>query len=73
MFLETEFPITHKYYLFSTGTNLKGKYFNTRKEATAYMSAYCAKHNIIVEITEDDKHEKKYSNHKGVRFYINRV
>ena len=27
----------HKYYLFSTGTTLKGKYYNTRKEAEIAM------------------------------------
>ena len=63
----------HKYYLFSTGTTLKGKYYNTRKEAEIAMQNYCISHNIIVECTEYDKHERKYSNHNGVRFYINRV
>lgn len=65
--------IKHRYYLFSTGTKLKAKYFNSRKEALNFMYRYCAKHNITVELTEDDKHEKKFSNHAGVRFYINRV
>ena len=63
----------HKYYLFSTGTTLKGKYYNTRKEAEIAMHNYCIKHNITVECTEYDKHERKYSNHHGIRFYINRV
>ena len=63
----------HKYYLFSTGTALKGKYYNTRKEAEMAMNQYCRSQNIIVECTEYDKHERKYSNHNGIRFYINRV
>lgn len=66
-------PVTHRYYLFSTGTDLKARYFDTRKEALNAMYKYCEKHNIKVELTEDDRHEKKYSNHNGVRFYINRV
>lgn len=64
---------THKYYLCSTGTALKAKYYNSRKEAEAAMHAYCNKNGIIVECSECDKHERKYTNHKGVRFYINRV
>lgn len=55
------------------GTKLKSKYFDTRREALDYMYKYCAKHSIHVELSENDKHEKKYSNHQGVRFYINRV
>lgn len=64
---------SHKYYLFSTGTELKSKYFDTRKEAEIAMNNYCKKHNITIECTEYDKHERKYSNHNGIRFYINRV
>lgn len=67
------FNAGHSYYLFSTGTNFKGKTFSSRAEAESFMKAYCAKNNISIELTEDDKHEKKYSDHKGVRFYINRV
>ena len=63
----------HKYYLFSTGTTLKSKYYNTRKEAEIAMYDYCRSHNIVIECTEYDKHERKYSNHNGIRFYINRV
>jgi len=63
----------HKYYLYSTGTQLKNKYYNTRKEAEIAMNSYCLKNNIDIECTECDKHERKYSNHKGIRFYINRV
>ena len=73
MFVENYIPATHKYYIFSTGTRLKSKYFDTRREALDYMYKYCAKHSIHVELSENDKHEKKYSNHQGVRFYINRV
>ena len=68
-----EAPQAHQYYLFSTGTTLKNGYYNTRREAEIAMNTYCAKHNIRVECTEQDKHERKYSNHSGVRFYINRV
>ena len=64
---------SHKYYLFSTGTNLKARYYDTRKEAEIAMNMYCRKHNITVECTEYDKHERKYSDHHGIRFYINRV
>lgn len=63
----------HQYYVFASGTNLKPKYFNSRREATAYVYAYCTKHNIDIECTEQDKHEYKYSDHNGIRFYINRV
>lgn len=74
MFLDNVFyPKYHRYYLFSTGTSLKARYFDTRKAALDAMYKYCDAHNIHVELTEDDKHEKKYSNHNGVRFYINRV
>ena len=66
-------PQAHQYYVFSTGTKLKDKYFETRKEAEAYMNDYCNSHDIRIECTECDKHERKYSNHNGVRFYINRV
>ena len=63
----------HQYYLFSTGTTLKDGYFKTRKEAEATMNNYCAKNGIKIECTECDKHERKYSNHNGIRFYINRI
>lgn len=66
-------PQTHQYYVFSTGTTLKNKLFDTRKEAEVYMYNYCNKNGIQLECTECDKHERKYSNHNGVRFYINRV
>lgn len=63
----------HTYYLFSTGTQLKEGYFRSRKAAEIAMNTYCAKNGIEVECTERDRHERKYSNHKGVRFYINRI
>lgn len=66
-------PQSHQYYVFSTGTSLKNKTFDTRKEAEIYMHNYCNQHGIHVECTEYDKHERKYSNHNGVRFYINRI
>lgn len=67
------FTENHYYYLFSTGTSLKAKSYATRREAEIAMNNYCAKHDIQVECTEHDKHERKYSNHNGVRFYINRI
>lgn len=67
------FPKIHRYYLFSTGTHMKSGYYATRQEALNAMYQYCQKHNIKLECTEDDKHEKKFSNHNGVRFYINRI
>lgn len=66
-------PSSHRYYVHSTGTGLKDKSFNTRIEAEAFMQNYCAAMGIMVECTEYDKHERKYSNHNGVRFYINRI
>lgn len=66
-------PQAHQYYLFSTGTHMKDGYYHTRKDAEIAMNNYCAKNGIAVECTECDKHERKYSNHNGVRFYINRV
>lgn len=63
----------HRYYLYSTGTSLKPKYYDTRLDAEKAMNKYCVKNGIVIECTENDKHFKKYSNHKGVRFYINRV
>ena len=63
----------HQYYLSSTGTTLKDKAYNTRREAEIAMNQYCASKGIKVECTECDKHERKYSNHNGVRFYINRI
>ena len=66
-------PQSHQYYVFSTGTGLKDKTFDTRKEAEIYMYNYCNANGIHIECTEYDKHERKYSNHNGVRFYINRI
>jgi len=63
----------YRYYLFSTGTGLKNKYFNTRVDAEAAMYSYCTKNGIQIECSEQDKHEYKYTNHNGIRFYINRV
>lgn len=64
----------HKYFLFATGIkNFKEKTLETRKDAEAYMQKICSENGIRVECTEDDKHYKKYSNHAGVRFYINRI
>ena len=68
-----QFKEDHRYYLFSTGTGLKPKYYDSRNEAEDAMYAYCMKNHIYVECTECDKHERKYSNHNGIRFYINRI
>lgn len=67
------FPQMHRYYMHSTGTGLKDKTFDTRKDAEEYMYNYCNNNGIHLECTEYDKHERKYSNHNGVRFYINRI
>jgi hypothetical protein len=71
--LDSLYPSAHQYYVYSTGTDLKNRYFNTRKDAEVYMYNYCNKNGILLECTECDKHERKYSNHNGIRFYINRV
>lgn len=63
----------HRYYVHSTGTGLKDKSFNTRREAEIYMQNYCASAGIVLECTEQDRHERKYSDHNGTRFYINRI
>ena len=67
------FDTPHKYYVCATGTPFKSATRSSRKECEALMNDYCYKHNIQVECTECDKHERKYSNHNGVRFYINRI
>ncbi len=63
----------HHYYVFASGTKFKARAFDSRQEAEQAMYDYCSKHNIRVECTEYDKHERKYSNHNGIRFYINRT
>lgn len=64
----------HKYYLFATGfKGFKARYFNSRQAAEEYMNLYCAKYNIKIECTEFDRHERKYSDHQGHRFYVNRI
>lgn len=64
----------HMYYVFSSGTNFKPVTKSSRILAEIEMRKYCIKHNITgLECTEYDKHERKYSNHNGVRFYINRI
>lgn len=76
MSIEDILPIiepTHYYNVFSSGTDLKQKQFRTRKEAEIYMNDYCAQHGIKLECRECDKHERVYTNHNGVRFYINRI
>ena len=72
-FVSNLLPQPHTYYLHSTGTQLKDKTFPTRLDAEIYMHNYCNRYDIKVECTECDKHERKYSNHNGVRFYINRI
>lgn len=66
-------PQAHQYYMHSTGTGLKDQTFNTRLDAEICMHNYCNQHGIHIECTEYDKHERKYSDHNGVRFYINRI
>lgn len=74
MIFQSFLPIGgHCYYVFSTGTDFKAKNYPSRKEAEAAMLGFCAKKGIRIECTEMDKHERKYSNHRGVRFYINRI
>lgn len=64
----------HHYYLYSSGTGMSDRVFETRTDAEAYMYDFCQRNNIRgLECTECDKHERKYSNHNGVRFYINRI
>ena len=64
----------HTYYVFSTGTNFKPVTKSRRLLAEIEMHKYCKKHNITgLECTECDTHERNYSTHKGVRFYINRI
>lgn len=63
----------HSYYVFSSGTGFKAREFGTRKEAEGAMESYCSARGISVECVECDRHERKYSDHKGARFYINRV
>ena len=67
-------PKAHSYYLFSSGAVKapKGTY-PTRLSAELAMRDFCVKNNLEVECTENDKHCKKYSNHAGIRFYINRI
>ena len=74
MFLDDyNFPKAHRYFVFASGVKFKAKYFDSRVEAESAMNKFCYKHGIYLECTEYDKHERKYSNHKGVRFYVNRV
>ena len=63
----------HEYYVFASGTNFKSGYYPTRKAAECAMHNYCNRNGINLECVECDAHERKYSNHNGVRFYINRV
>lgn len=65
--------LPHSYYVFSSGTGFKAREFGTRKEAENAMESYCARNGIRLECTECDRHERKYSDHKGARFYINRI
>ena len=70
--LPTQLPV-HRYLLSATGLNVKDKVFNTRKEAEVAMHELCSKYNLQIECSEYDKHYRKYTNHNGVRFYINRI
>ncbi len=72
MFYISAIP-AHTYCLYSEGTKMRTMYFTSRNDAKRAMYKYCNKHGIQIECTENDKHEKKYSNHNGVRFFINRI
>lgn len=74
----SEFPgspilLTHSYYMFCSGIKGPSGYYATRRDAEDAMNSYCQAHGIKLECTERDRHERKYSDHHGVRFYINRV
>lgn len=73
MELEFVLPKTHHYSVFATGIKCRARMFDTRVEAEEYMWKVCNKYGVHVECSECDKHERKYSNHNGVRFYINRI
>jgi len=64
----------HSYYVFVTGIDAEPKTFGTRLEAEIYMHKVCYRNHIKnLECVECDKHERKYSNSLGIKFYINRV
>lgn len=76
MFFQSNFLLEkpHRYYLFSSGTDMSSRVYDTRCEAEQAMYDFCELNHIHgLECTEYDKHERKYSNHNGVRFYINRI
>lgn len=63
----------HKYFMFVEGLKIPSRLFDTRLEAEICMHLICQHKHITVDCVEYDKHERKYSNHNGIRFYINRV
>lgn len=70
----------HAYYVYATGDfnfkKFKPKSFYSRREAEIYMQEVCYKNKLdpqAFECSECDKHEKKYTDHAGHRFYINRI
>lgn len=63
----------HRYNLYASGIKFRSKEFDSRKEAEIKMNEICNKLNINVDCTEYDKHERVYSNHNGIKFYINRI
>lgn len=65
--------LLHKYLLFIEGLPIRSRVFDTRLDAEIFMHRICKQKNLIIESTEVDKHEYKYSNHQGIRFYINRI
>jgi len=62
-----------KYYLFSTGTTFKAETYATFSDAERAMHAFCNPRGIKLECTERDEFGSKFTNHKGIRFYLNRV
>lgn len=67
--------IAHRYFVYATGIkNFKPRCYDSRVAAESYMHAVCKKYNITnLECYERDRHERAYTNHSGIRFYINRI
>lgn len=62
-----------KYYLFSTGTTFKAETFASYSKAEQAMYKFCNPRGIKLACTERDDFGSKFTNHNGVRFYLNRV
>jgi len=70
---ESQFSSWTRYYLFSTGTKFKARFFDSKQDALNAMYKYCDKYGIHLEVSEDDVFGVKYTNHAGCRFYLNKV